>query len=436
MRFLVLACDYDGTLATHGKVDAATIAALEAVQASGRKLLLVTGRRLDELLRVFPEARRFDRIVAENGALTYDPAADKEELLAEPPPAAFVEELLRRGVAPIEVGRAIVATWSPHETVALAAIRDLGLGLQIILNKGAVMILPTQVNKATGLAHALRQLGYSRHNTVAVGDAENDHSLLSYCGCGAAVENAVRALKDRADVVLSRDHGAGVQDLVEQLLRDDLCGWSACWKRHVLKLGSTRDGAEVSVPAFGGNVWIEAASDMDLNPLLAAFVERLNGDSYQWCAVTDAPWTVTDDAAVRLGAASRAPTIDEFRHAAENPKQRIVVHCAHLNALDRPPFHAALVAEVAALRQKRGRPHWLLWVDGQDADHGGQEAISRLGDGMMFATWNQSPPPMRGEAGSWRHFVADSLENRPADAIRYGVRDGALWFALPPSPSG
>ena len=39
------------------------------------------------------------------------------------------------------------------------------------------MVLPSGVNKATGLSAALVELGLSRHNVVAVGDAENDHAL-------------------------------------------------------------------------------------------------------------------------------------------------------------------------------------------------------------------------------------------------------------------
>ena len=60
----------------------------------------------------------------------------------------------------------------------LDTIRDLGLELQVIFNKGAVMVLPAGVNKASGLAAALADLGLSPHNVVGVGDAENDHAFL------------------------------------------------------------------------------------------------------------------------------------------------------------------------------------------------------------------------------------------------------------------
>lgn len=435
-RFHVLACDYDGTLATHGRVDGDTLAALEALRATGRRLVMVTGRRLEELLSVFPEARRFDRIVAENGALCFDPTHDKEEILAEPPPELFVETLVRRGVGPIEVGRAIVATWEPHEGVALKVIRDLGLGLQIILNKGAVMILPGDVSKATGLAHALRQLGFSPHNTAAVGDAENDHALLAYCGCGAAVSNAVQALKDRADVVLEGDHGAGVVQLISQLIDNDLATWSAGWKRHDLNLGPARDGAEVAVAGGGSNVVVEARDLNALQPLLQAFTQQLSAKDYQWCAISDVAFPEYGDDAITLGTDKRAPSIDELKKALESPQQRVRVNGAQLNAMDRTPFLRALIAEFAAQREAKGRPHWLLWIDQQGMMQHVQDELKALGAGQLFAV----PADQRENVKPWADhaicFVHEELSGAAElrDRVwRYGVEAEKLWFARPQS---
>ena len=55
MYFLALAADYDGTIAEHGVVGAQTVEALYQVKKSGRKVILVTGRDLPDLLRVFPQ---------------------------------------------------------------------------------------------------------------------------------------------------------------------------------------------------------------------------------------------------------------------------------------------------------------------------------------------------------------------------------------------
>ena len=203
MYFLALATGYDGTLAYDGIVAEATIAALRRFKATGRKLVLVTGRILEDLIQAFPEVALFDRVVAENGALIYDPQTRKERSLAPPPPPVFAEILRQREVRPVSVGRTIVATCEPHETTVLRTIHELGLELEVLFNKGAVMVLPTGINKAVGLSAALAELGLSVHNVAGIGDAENDHTFLRACGCAAAVANALPIVKDGADLTLA-----------------------------------------------------------------------------------------------------------------------------------------------------------------------------------------------------------------------------------------
>ncbi|AFZ18186.1 HAD family hydrolase [Allocoleopsis franciscana] len=222
MHYLALATDYDGTLASDGRVNKETLAALDRLRDSGRKLILVTGRHLDDLLNVFPEINLCEWVVVENGALLYQPATREEKPLGAPPPEEFVKALQQRGVDPLTVGRVIVATWHPHENTVLDVIRDLGLEYQVIFNKGAVMVLPSGVNKASGLSAVLKELGLPPHNTVAIGDAENDQAFLDFCGCGVAVANALPMLKEHADFVTKGDRGAGVVELIDKLIASDL----------------------------------------------------------------------------------------------------------------------------------------------------------------------------------------------------------------------
>jgi len=222
MRYTALAVDYDGTLAQNGRVDEPTLMALERWHASGRKLILVTGRELDELEGVFDRLDMFDRVVAENGALIFTPAGRELRTLGAGPPPAFVEELRKRGATPLSVGRVIVATWQPYEAAVFEAIRGLGLPLQVILNKRAVMVLPSGIDKATGLAAALAELQIAPGDTVGVGDAENDQAFLAACGYAVAVANALPAVKRQADYVASRDHGGGVVEAIDQLLAGSL----------------------------------------------------------------------------------------------------------------------------------------------------------------------------------------------------------------------
>ncbi|TIX43185.1 MAG: HAD-IIB family hydrolase, partial [Mesorhizobium sp.] len=210
MYFIALATDYDGTLAHDGIVTKKTLSALEQLKKTGRKLILVTGRELPDLKRVFPELALFDKVVAENGALVYTPASEEERTISPSPSADLVAGLKKRGVKPLSVGRSIVATWEPHQATVLDVIKKLGLELEIIFNKGAVMILPSGINKATGLAAALGDLRLSPRNAVGVGDAENDHAFLQACGCSVAVDNALPAVKNTADLVTRGARGKGV----------------------------------------------------------------------------------------------------------------------------------------------------------------------------------------------------------------------------------
>jgi len=219
MRYPALASDYDGTLAQDGFVKPAVVEAVERYKRCGKKFLLVTGRRVPDLLDVFPQVSICDCVVAENGALLYDPQSNAFHPLASRPPDEFLQALRERRVDPVAVGEVIVATWEPHEKTVMEVIRDLGLELQIIFNKGAVMVLPAGVNKATGLEAALKEMGYSAADVVGIGDAENDHAFLSACGYAVAVSNSVEALKKNADLVTKGDHGDGVIELIEELLR-------------------------------------------------------------------------------------------------------------------------------------------------------------------------------------------------------------------------
>jgi len=239
MQYYALATDYDGTLAHDGHVEAATLESCRKLCASERKLILVTGRELPDLQKTFPEYRMCDLIVAENGALLYDPRDGKEETFGEPPPPEFAAALRRRGISPCSFGRVIVATWSPYETQLLETIHEFGLECQIIFNKGAVMMLPSGINKATGLAHALRRLVLSGDQTVGVGDAENDHAFLNSCAVAAAVANALPSLKEKCDLVLAGDHGRGVVELIDRMLADDLRSLGARRPRQAVTAGPT-----------------------------------------------------------------------------------------------------------------------------------------------------------------------------------------------------
>lgn len=360
MRYHVLACDYDGTIAHHGKVDPATLAALTAVRNTGRRLVLVTGRELDDLSRTFSELDLFDRIVAENGGVLYTPGSREEKQLTDAPDEDFLRVLRERGVDPLSVGKTIVATWSPHERVVLDAIHELGLELHVIFNKGAVMVLPTGINKASGLTAALVDMKLSPHNAAGVGDAENDHAFLSLCECSVAVANALPALQRRADLVTKGDHGRGVAELCDLLIREDLASVAPRLKRHDILLGTDHSGTELTLRPHGGTVLVAGTSGAGKSTFTTAVLERLVDRGYQLCIVDPEGDYEHFAHAVVLGTSDNSPAVEEALEVLDDPRQNAAVNLLALRADERPNFIAGLFPQLLRLRSSTGRPHWIV----------------------------------------------------------------------------
>jgi HAD superfamily hydrolase (TIGR01484 family) len=360
MRYHVLACDYDRTLAHDGRVDEKTLAALERLLATGRTLVLVTGRELLDLMTIFPEINLFARVVAENGALLYQPADKSEKLLASAPPPEFAETLRKRGVQPFSTGRVIVATWRPHEATVLRTIADFGLELQVVFNKDAVMVLPSGVNKATGLAVALDSLGLSPHEAVGVGDAENDHAFLNLCECAVAVASALPAVKQIADLVTSGDHGAGVVQLIDQLIATDLAPLEEHLQRHRLLIGHEADGTEVRLAPYGFNLLIAGPSGSGKSTAARSVLEQLAEHRYQYCIVDPEGNYENLAGAVTLGNGRGGPTVEEVLQVLASAGKNVVVNLVGLQLADRPPFFLKLLPRLLEIRARCGHPHWLL----------------------------------------------------------------------------
>jgi hydroxymethylpyrimidine pyrophosphatase-like HAD family hydrolase len=361
MRYIALATDYDGTLASQGKVSEDVLDSLKKVCSSGRKLVLVTGRHLPDLMTVFPQVDLFDRVVAENGALLYRPFTREEKLLCEPPNPRFVKLIEERGV-PASVGRGIVATWEPHQDTVLNAIRELGLDLQVIFNKGAVMVLPSGINKASGLEAALLDLGFSAHNVVGFGDAENDHAFLAKCECSVAVANALDTLKERADIVTQGSHGDGVKEIIEQLLADDLAAYDGRLGRHAISLGLPYDDGEkpVVINPYRNSILVAGPSASGKSTAVSGILEQLAENQYQFCLLDPEGDFENFAGALTLGTAKERPDPAGVLRVLDSPGRSVVVNLIDIPVSDRPAYCAALLPPLVDLRARTARPHWLV----------------------------------------------------------------------------
>ncbi len=364
MRYIALATDYDGTLAEKGKVSSHTIASLKQLRESGRRAILISGRELDDLRHVFDSFELFDRVVVENGALLYRPDTREEVPLADPPPPSFIARLQKAGV-PFSVGRAIVATHEPHETNVLEIVKELGLEMQVIFNKGAVMVLPSGTNKASGLAVALAELKLSCHNVVAIGDAENDHALLNACEFSVAVANALPMLKEHADVVTRGERGDGVAEIITQLIEDDLLRYERRVVRRSVLVGHVNvpangSAGEVTLIPNRGSALVAGPSGSGKSSLVSGLLERMAQREYQFCLVD--PEGDYDDfpEAVVVGGVDGVPSPDNVLKALSQTKSNVIVNLLSVPLEDRPRFFTGILGRILELRASTARPHWLV----------------------------------------------------------------------------
>jgi hydroxymethylpyrimidine pyrophosphatase-like HAD family hydrolase/GTPase SAR1 family protein len=359
MRYHVLATDYDGTIARDERVAPEVVEALKRLKASGRKLILVTGREIDQLKAIFPEHTLFDRVVAENGALIYRPDTMEERLLGERPPEAFIQELKKKGV-PISVGRVIVATWEPHQAVVLDAIKTTGLEYQVIFNKGAVMVLPPGINKAKGLHEALKDLCMAEHNTVAVGDAENDNSMLNSAECAVAVGNALPQVQAIADWTTGKRQGDGVMELIEALIKSDLLELDRQLTRHHLELGRFPDDTVFAISPYGQNILLAGTSGSGKTTFTAALLEKLTAKTYQFC-LSDPEGDYLDlPGVLSIGDSTQPPVIEHVIKLLKQANESAVVCLLAIPLKDRPDYFKKLLHAVLELRWDTGHPHMII----------------------------------------------------------------------------
>jgi|RhiMethySRZTD1v2_1073278.scaffolds.fasta_scaffold52012_2 HAD superfamily hydrolase (TIGR01484 family) len=360
MRYLALATDYDGTLASHGQADAATLSAIERLRMSGRRAVLLTGRHLDDLLKVFSRARLFDYVVAENGAMLYDPRTREQTCLGRPPSEEFVRRLRELTGDSIALGKVVVSTWLPHHIAVLQAIQETGQELQIIFNKEAVMVLPSGINKASGLEHALRKLGLSRHEAVGIGDAQNDHSFLERCECAVAVANALPSIRRLAAFTTSGDAGRGVTELIEELIANDLSRMHGRLKRNLLTIGLGPEGEPVTIAPYGVNILIAGDSGSGKSTITAGIVERLVEDAYQVCVVDPEGDYGTLPEVLTLGGPHYPVPVNQALSALEDPTMNLNVNLLGISLPDRPEYFRHLFPSLQAMRTRTGRPHWIV----------------------------------------------------------------------------
>jgi hydroxymethylpyrimidine pyrophosphatase-like HAD family hydrolase len=357
--FQAVAVDYDGTLTTGPVPDPGVLEAVQEVRAQGRLVILVTGRIFGELRADFPDVERaFDALVLENGAVLVRDGTLRD--LAPPVDPMLAAELAHRNV-PLRQGRVLLACAARYDTIVHEAINHLELDCQVVRNRHELMVLPQGVSKGSGLAEALGDLGVSRHSTIGIGDAENDHSLLEACELGVAVSNAVDALKRHADLVLDQADGAGVSDLLSGPI---LAGSQPVPpRRWRVEVGRTDGGTSVHLPASQVNLLVTGDSGSGKSYVAGGLIEQLLPMGYS-VLVVDPEGDYRAMAALRgmlvFGGHDELPPPERMRQFLTHRFGSVVLDLSQLSHAERSEYLHRGAPELERLRNETGLPHWIV----------------------------------------------------------------------------
>ena len=428
--FQAIAVDYDGTLTDADRPEPELLAAIREQRERGVVVVLVTGRILSELRAVFPEVdEEFDAIVAENGAVLAD-ADGVQDLVSEVDPA-LARELTHRDIS-VRQGRVLLACAGAHAGVVVEEIVRLGLGCQLVHNRAELMVLPNGVTKGTGLMQALGNLGISRHSTLAVGDAENDHHLLAVCELGVAVANAVDALKRAADVVLDRPDGAGVVEL----LRGPLVSGER-WvppRNWTLTLGRDDAGTEVQLPASQINLLVLGASCSGKSYLVGLLVEQLARMDYSVLVLDregDHRPLTQRRGILGVGGRDPLPTPAQLAELLRHRFSSVVVDLSPLDGEAQRAYVDEIAPVILAQRAVTGLPHWLFFDEAHELPFGRtdwNEVLDEGEHGFGFSSYRPDRLPEAVSRAAGFLVVTAGGTRGGEQALRFAADAAALPF--------
>jgi hydroxymethylpyrimidine pyrophosphatase-like HAD family hydrolase len=361
VKLAAVALDYDGTITTGDRPAESVRDAIAALRTSGVLVLLVTGRILSELTRVAGDLHFVDGIVAENGAVASFPESGHISMLAPQIPDAFLQELGRRGI-PFHAGQCLVDACADDAARILEIVRGLELPLVLLFNRGRVMVLPQGVSKATGLHTTLDMLRVSVRNTLAIGDAENDHELLRIAEVGAAVSWGSASLRAAADLVVNGGGPAGVASFLRPLAVSKGMP-SVSRARRRLRLGHTEDGQEFSLAVRGRNVLVAGDAKSGKSWVAGLLSEQLILHGYSVCVLDPEGDYASLEAlpgVALLGGEDPPPTPRQLGQALRYPDRSVVLDLSRLPQDRKIEYIREALPALNVLRRRNGLPHRIV----------------------------------------------------------------------------
>lgn len=79
-------------------------------------------------------------------------------------------------------------------------------------------VMPQGIDKAASIARLAEKLNIKQEEIIAVGNAENDLSMVEYAGLGVWVDNVCEELRARANAIVASNNNDGVAEVVEKYI--------------------------------------------------------------------------------------------------------------------------------------------------------------------------------------------------------------------------
>jgi len=435
MKLSALALDYDGTIASSGRFSPAVREAIAAVRQQGIAVALVTGRRVADLRQVAGDLTCFDVVVAENGAVLEFPASGRHVVLAHSPRPEVLQELRRRHIS-VVAGECVLEAEASSAIPILEVVRALEQPLALMFNRDRLMVLPPTVTKSGGLGRALFALRLSIHNTVGIGDGENDHDLLDACEMGVAVQWGSPALRAVADEVIG---GAGPEDVaayIRRLARQPRLTTAQMGRRRLL-LGHQHNGEAVDLAVRGRTLLIAGEPGTGKSWLAGLICEQLILQGYCLCIVDpEGDYRALESlpAVTVLGGDDPPPHARELLHALRHPDVSIVVDLSKLSSHEKRHYVDSLLPLLAVFRRRTGLPHKILLDEAHYflAGNESRQSIDTELAGYILVTYRVSSldPSIR-NASDTVVIVTRETDPNEADALRALCHRSSSTSTLP-----
>ena len=368
MHISVIATDFDGTISSGDQLAPGAAQVLRRWRQAGQVAVLVSGRPFEFLRELQERVQAFDLIVAENGAVLYNPHTDEMRLPFGQVPEELLDALDEMGI-PLWRGVAAAGTTAAYDDAVWVTSREMGLAVHVETNRTEVMLLPPGASKGAGLVSLLQAEGLSPRNLLAIGDAENDQSLLQVAEVKVAVANAVEGLRAMADYVTPEAGPGGVTVFIERYLLDGHPFDFPVRGAHHFNLDA---GGEIRLNAHDlvdREILIAGGCGCSKSWLACRLADGLIGGGYQLLGLDP----VGDLCVLRRHASclsfgrEQVPAPSLIVQLLAETDLSLVVDLSNLPTVEEQVLYATgLLRRVLEMRRRLGKPHWIVIDEAQE----------------------------------------------------------------------